>query len=284
MTNTLIVLSHYQIKPVLKAYHAAERTSRMSLDLNLTQSEVDLSDRGVHLPDGTIIPWPEAERIAESENTCFHVTKGGINPIQAFSEVTGWARSLYPTVNAPTMLVAGLTMHRISRGVDPYEDTQNKIRAAAPLTGNVLDTATGLGYTAIQAAKTAAHVTTIELDPEAIEICRLNPWSQPLFDNSKIEQIIGDSWDVVEAMADAQFSCVLHDPPAFNLAGDMYAADFYGELYRVMTRKGRLFHYIGDPESKSGATVTRGVIKRLQEVGFRRIDKKPRAFGVVAYK
>jgi uncharacterized protein len=76
----------------------------------------------------------------------------------------------------------------------------------------------------------------------------------------------------------------LHDPPAFNLAGDLYAGDFYRELHRVLTRKGYLFHYIGDPESKSGATVTRGVIKRLQEAGFARIERKPRAFGVVAYK
>jgi uncharacterized protein len=282
--NPLIVLSHYQIEPVLKAFRAGKRASRMSLDLNLTETDVELSETGIHLPGDIIVAWSEAERIAGSENACFQITPDGIKSIQTFSEVTGWARSLYPTVKAPTMLVSGLTMHRISRGVDPHEDTRNKIKAAAPLVGKVLDTATGLGYTAIEAAKTAEHVTTIELDPAALEICRVNPWSQALFDNSKIEQVIGDAWDVIEEMPDGQFSRILHDPPAFNLAGDLYAGDFYRELYRVLTRKGYLFHYIGDPESKSGATVTRGVIKRLQEAGFARIEKKPRAFGVVAYK
>jgi predicted methyltransferase len=66
--------------------------------------------------------------------------------------------------------------------------------------GQVLDTATGLGYTAIEAAKTAAHVTTIELDPTALEVARCNPWSQALFDNPKIMQRIGDSFDVAETL------------------------------------------------------------------------------------
>jgi len=63
-----------------------------------------------------------------------------------------------------------------------------------------------------------------------------------------------------------------------------YSADFYHELHRVLKAKGRVFHYIGDPKSKSGGTVTRGVVRRLQEVGFRRVKPWPRAFGVVAYK
>lgn len=31
-------------------------------------------------------------------------------------------------------------------------------------------------------------------------------------------------------------------------------------------------------------TVTRGVLRRLQEAGFTRLVKRPEAFGVVAYK
>jgi hypothetical protein len=48
--NPLIVLSHYQVEPVLKAYRAGERVSRMSLDLNLTETDVELSEAGIHLP------------------------------------------------------------------------------------------------------------------------------------------------------------------------------------------------------------------------------------------
>jgi predicted methyltransferase len=202
--------------------------------------------------------------------------------ILTFSDLTNSAYSLYPTEKAPTMLISGIPMHRI-KGTDPSQDTQQKIKAARPY-GNVLDTATGLGYTALAAAKAAQHVTTIELDPAAQEICRQNPWSQSLFDNPKIEQHIGDSFDVIETLADASFSCILHDPPMFSLAGHLYSADFYAEMFRVLKPGGRAFHYIGDPESKSGRRTTAGVIRRLEQVGFSRVQKAPWAFGVVAYK
>jgi predicted methyltransferase len=52
----------------------------------------------------------------------------------------------------------------------------------------------------------------------------------------------------------------------------------------VMQRKGRLFHYVGDLNSRSGRNVVKGVARRLQEAGFSRIVRKPEAFGVVAYK
>jgi hypothetical protein len=188
-----------------------------------------------------------------------------------------------PTDGAPTMLVSGIPMHRF-KGIDPHRDTLLKIKTIAPVTGSVLDTATGLGYTAIEAAKTAERVTTVEIEPAALEVARLNPWSQRLFDNSRITQIVGDVYDEIEAFDDEAFDRVIHDPPAFNLAGDLYAGSFYRELCRVLRRKGRLFHYIGDLASKSGRTVSKGAIRRLQEAGFSRVVRHPEAFGLVAYK
>lgn len=181
------------------------------------------------------------------------------------------------------MLISGIPMHRIKH-VDPHQDTLNKIKAIAPITGRVLDTATGLGYTAIEAAKTAAHVTTIELDPTVLEIGRQNPWSQALFERSNIEQLIGDAFDLVQEMPAAQYAYIIHDPPTFSLAGHLYSANFYIELHRVLKQNGRLFHYIGDPSSRSGRNVSRGVTNRLKEAGFRRISAKPHAFGLVALK
>jgi uncharacterized protein len=181
------------------------------------------------------------------------------------------------------MLVSGIPMHRIS-GIEPHADTLRKIKTIAPLGGVVLDTATGLGYTAIEAAKTAERVVTIELDPAGLEIARQNPWSRDLFGNPRIEQIVGDTYDVVEQFPDGTFTRILHDPPAMALAGDLYSGAFYRELHRILTRSGRVFHYIGDPESASGRNITRGVVRRLQESGFARIVRRPEAFGVVAYK
>ncbi|HEX9091550.1 MAG TPA: hypothetical protein VF831_08665, partial [Anaerolineales bacterium] len=131
---------------------------------------------------------------------------------------------------------------------------------------------------------TAEGVTTIELDPTVLEVCRLNPWSQELFDNPKITQVIGDSFEVVAGMEVGLFSRVIHDPPTISLAGDLYSGEFYAELYRVMRNRAIIFHYVGDPESKSGHTTTAGVIRRLEQVGFSQVRRAPRAFGVVAVK
>lgn len=279
----LIVLSHYQVRPLVEAWEAGETSASVSPDLNLTTVQAALDADGAHFPGGEVLHWEDAAEIIDSENACFLLEQGELRVIKVFSEVTNWVRTLFPTPNAPTTLVSGLTMHRIE-GTDPYEDTLNKIKAASPVVGHVLDTATGLGYTAIEAAKTADRVTTVEIDPAAIELMRLNPWSQGVFDSPAIEQVVGHVWDVVEEMDDGTFTTIIHDPPAFSLAGELYAGDFYRELYRVLRDRGRLFHYIGDPSSRTVKRTQQGVIRRLQEAGFQRVKQKPRAFGVLAYK
>jgi predicted methyltransferase len=221
--------------------------------------------------------------IGDSERVCFLVGEEGLRKVQIFSETTNRLYSLMPTQGAPTMLVSGIPMHRI-KGIDPHQDTLRKIKTIAPIQGHVLDTATGLGYTAIQAAKTAERVFTIELDPAALEIARLNPWSRGLFENPIITQIVGDSFDEIGNFESGVFKRIIHDPPAFSLAGDLYSGEFYRELFRVLGRGGRLFHYIGDLESKSGRSVAKGAIRRLGEAGFSRVVRRPEAFGLVAYK
>lgn len=277
------VLSHFQVQILLEARRQGAETAVTSLDLGLTEMAVTLTPDHVILLDGQTLTWDQLQEIAANELACYHVADNNIEKIQFFSEPLNRFYSLMPTTGAPTMLISGIPMHRI-KDTDPYRDTLSKIQAIAPVTGEVLDTTMGLGYTAIEAAKTAVHVTTIELDPTVTEICRLNPWSQGLFDNPKITRRIGDAGDEVQTFADGQFARIIHDPPTFSLAGHLYSTEFYRELYRILTPKGRLFHYIGNPDSKSGGSVTRGAVRRLQEAGFRRVKPRPQAFGVVAYK
>jgi uncharacterized protein len=286
--SPLFVLSHYQVKPLL-AHRAQGNTDielAVSLDLNRTTTPITLRPDGLPLPDGQLLGWDELEAIASQENGCFVVQGNRAVKISRFSEATQRAYSLYPTASAPTMLVSGITMHRIVDS-DPHRDTLEKIKAVGKLGGEVLDTTMGLGYTAIQAAlkEGTTAVQTIELDTAVVEICRLNPWSQQLFTHPKIHRHLGHCWDVIEELfPDNRFSGIIHDPPMLNMAGELYSADFYRELHRILKHNGRLFHYIGNPDSKSGANITRGTIKRLQEVGFRRITPQPRAFGVLAIK
>jgi predicted methyltransferase len=280
---TKVVLSHYQAKQALDARRAGNGHMSISLDLGRSMFELFLLVQGLLLTDESVLGWGVIEKIAGSASGCYVIEDGVPFAIQFYSEETDRMYSLYPTQGAPTMLVSGIPMHRI-KDTDPHKDTMEKIRSIKPVVGQVLDTATGLGYTAIEAARTAEHVTTIELDPTALKVCQLNPWSQELFDNPKITQVISDSYDVVAGMESGSFTRVIHDPPVISLAGDLYSGQFYRELYRVMRNRGLLFHYVGDPESKSGHSVTAGVVRRLEQAGFRQVKRVQRAFGVVAVK
>jgi uncharacterized protein len=277
-----IVVSHREVAPLLRARAAGESHASISPDLGLSEVDVTLDSQGARFGGGEL-RWADAAEIAGEETKCFTLRGDEIEAISFFSEATHWVRTLYPTTGAPTMLVSGISMHRI-KGIDPWQDTLRKVRAIAPINGRVLDTATGLGYTAIEAAKTATDVVTIELDPAGIEVARLNPWSRELFTNPRIRLIIGDVAEEIEQFAPESFSRIIHDPPMFTMAGDLYGGAFYRQLYRVLKPNGRLFHYIGDLESTSNRTILPGVLRRLKEAGFRRVTRRQDAFGLVCQK
>ena len=72
------------------------------------------------------------------------------------------------------------------------------------------------------------------------------------------------------AVADASVDALLHDPPRFGIAGELYSQAFYDQLARVLRRGGRLFHYTGTPNKlTSGRDVPREVHKRLEKAGFK---------------
>lgn len=279
----MIVLSHYQARSLLSARQQNHMTANASPDLGRSMVFVELSAAGATFPTGETITWVDLQRIADHEQQCFQIAADTVAPIMIFSEATNWLRSLYPTPGAPTTIVAGFPMHRI-QGIDPWHDTELKLATIAPIIGQVLDTATGLGCTAIAAARTAEHVITVERDPAALAIARLNPWSRELFDQAHITLQSGDVAEIIRAYADGQFMRIIHDPPTLKLAGDLYGLAFYRELYRVLSARGRLFHYIGDITAGSGQRTAAGVIRRLGAAGFRQVIRRPEAFGVVGVK
>lgn len=279
----MVVLSHFTVEPLLAARKEGATAARVSLDLSLSETTVTLGEAGVLLPDNQTLPWSTVEEIASTDNASFLVENDAATRVQFYSETLHRFYSLYPTCRAPTMMLSGIPMHRI-KNVDPWRDTELKMKAMGSVTGTVLDICTGLGYTAIAASRLATHVTTAELDPTVLEVCRRNPWSRDLFDNPKIEQVIGNGADVVEEMGDASFSRIFHDPPTFKLAGELYSGEFYRHLFRILKRGGRLFHYIGDLDSTTGRVVAKGVVRRLQDAGFQRVTRQPEAFGITASK
>lgn len=284
----LFFLSHLQATEILDSWHAGD-TVLASLDLGLSRLQVRYHPEWLEVA-GRCLGRDHIERIAADEGACFTIRIGShsdaaqVQKLVVFSQFTGRACSLLPTARAPALLLSGTLMHRI-KDVDPLEDTRRKLAALRPVVGECLDTATGLGYTAVGMARSGAdRVVTVELDPAVGELSSLNPWSSELYGDHRIERLNGDAADIIADLADGRFSRILHDPPVISLAGELYSGAFYSHLYRVLKPRGRLFHYIGNPESPSGHRTTRGVVCRLQEAGFTRIQPRPAAFGVAAIK
>ena len=278
-----IILSHFQAKKILDAINEKKQDCSVSLDLGITTTLLSLSNNSVVFPDGQTLTYKQLKKILKHENKCYFVEDNDLRAVNIFSETTEWMRTLYPTESAPTTLVSGFLMHRIKQ-TNPLIDTKQKVAALGKIEGGViLDTCFGLGYTAIELSKVGT-VFSVELDPGAVELAKMNPWSSPLFSNPNIEVHIGDIRETIVSLAGGSFSHVLHDPPSFRIADELYEQSFYLQLYRVLRQGGVLFHYIGDPESPLGSQVTKRVIERLRSVGFKQIVIVPNTFGVVATK
>lgn len=280
-TAVKVVVSHYEVRPLWEAFQRQATEVETTPDLGRTRVRARLTPEGVHYPNGVLLRWEDAATILADANACYRVDGDGVHRLQCYSPVTGRLATLYPTGAAPTVLLSGIPMHRVA-GTDPWRDTLAKVAAARPR-GRVLDTCTGLGYTAIAAAERATFVLTVEVDPAVMAIARENPWSEALFTRPVVHPVLGDVSELVYGLPSGTFDVVIHDPPQFALAGELYSQAFYRELHRVLRSGGRLFHYVGSPERKMGRNVTRGVAERLRRAGFE-VQQVPHAFGLVARK
>ncbi len=217
----------------------------------------------------------------------YMVVGGLLAPVEARGVAgVGYARlRCLADCSAPTVEINGIHMHRIE-GVDPWRDTLEKVRAARVRPGHrVLDTCTGLGYTAIASARAGASmVVTVEVSEAVLWLAERNPWSRGLGDE-RITIIHGDVTRVVRLLPAGFFDRVIHDPPRFSRStGDLYSLSFYRELYRVLRPGGLLFHYTGAPRRRRGVNIAKGVSRRLREAGFTGVRFIDRAAGIVARK
>jgi predicted methyltransferase len=264
-----------------QAREAGQQRVAVSLDLGLSAGEVEIGAAGVGLPDGSSLAWKELRDVGD-EGRCCVVHDGRVLPALVESAQSGRVYSLRATDRAPTILNSGFPMHRMQE-VTPEADAMSKVAAVRPVRGRVLDTAMGLGYTAIAAARTADSVCTFEIDPAVVLLAYINPWSRPLFEaGSRIVQHLGDVCETVGDLPAREFDVIVHDPPTLALGGEMYSGAFYVQLARVLRRRGRLYHYVGDTRSAYGRRVMPGVIRRLREAGFTDIRVVPEAVGLVA--
>ncbi len=270
----MMLISVYQAEELIKAYNKKSAEIEISLDLGLTKSKVTIKNNSFVFFDNQKLTLEDIKKIIKKDTKCFSIENNSIISLSIFSEDTNNFYKLVPTgANKwPTIEISGIRMH-VTKTMSPKEDTDKKISFVSPCIGNVLDTCTGLGYTAIMAAKTADLVFTIEKDANVIELEKINPYSRWLFDNPKIKRLHGDSFEEVKKFKACYFDRIIHDPPRLALSTLLYSDEFYKELYRILRSKGRIFHYTGDPGSKKGLDIRLGIIKRMSKVGFSNINR-----------
>jgi predicted methyltransferase len=271
--------------PILTAHTAKKLLNgktEVSLDMGLTTTNINRTETGIAFPNGENVDYRSLEKIVEKENAAYFVS--GDNVYQLAISGKHFYK-LAPTAGAPTLEIDGIRMHR-TKETTPEEDTRRKIDKLRVRGGTVLDTCTGLGYTAIESMRRGAvQVVTVELEPPVLMIAWMNPWSRGLWTGSGVHMLLGDSFNVVNGLPDSFFDYVVHDPPRHSHAGHLYGGEFYMELWRLMVPGGRLFHYTGEPGSRyRGVDLGRGVASRLRKAGFVSVSYQEDVKGFTAVK
>jgi uncharacterized protein len=203
------------------------------------------------------------------ERTVYHWEAGGFKAVSRYGDSL---IKLVPTQwGAPTFEIDGIKMLPTSQ-LSPYEDARRKVELIHPRGKTILDTCGGLGYFAAWCLEGgAARIVSFEKNPDVVWLRSLNPWSPAggAARDARFDFRLADVDASLPALANESFDAVLHDPPRFGIAGELYSQRFYDQLARVLKRKGRMFHYTGTPNKlTSGRDVPSEVAARLRCAGF----------------
>jgi uncharacterized protein len=267
-------VSHYSGPLLTSAVGAALLAARKSgkpawtgsLDLGRSQADVTL-DADTWQWRGASYAYPGKIR----DRTVYYWDGESFEPVSRFS---GSLIKLVPTEwGAPTFEIDGIKMLPTSKE-SPFDDARRKVALVEPRGKAVLDTCGGLGYFAACCLESGVGaITSFEKNEDVLWLRTLNPWSPDPASPACGDRLALNHGDVSEAittLADASFDALLHDPPRFGIAGELYSQAFYGQLARVLRRDGKLFHYTGSPNKlTSGRDVPREVATRLEKAGFR---------------
>ncbi len=247
-------------KKVHDALRAGTQTVECSLDLDRTITTVEVDPAGWIWRDQRY-PYLDSCK----DRTIYHWAGDAFQPVARFT--TSLIKLVPTRWGPPTFEIDGIKMLPTAR-VSPYADAERKVGLIQPQGKAILDTCGGLGYFAAWCLQGGARqVLSFEKNPDVIWLRSLNPWSPAAGDRLTLRQ--GDIVEQIASLPGAAMDAVLHDPPRFGTAGELYSQAFYDQLARVLRRKGRLFHYTGAPNKlTSGRDVPGEVAKRLRRAGF----------------
>jgi len=255
------------------AARADAPTVECSLDLDRSTTTVEVGING-WIWQGQRFPYLEACKV----RTIYHWVDESFQPVARFA--TSLIKLVPTEWGPPTFEIDGIKMLPTAHG-SPYADAGRKVGLIQPRGKVILDTCGGLGYFAAWCLLgRARQVLSYENNPDVIWLRSLNPWSPEAGGGLTLTQ--GDIAEQIATLPSGSVDAILHDPPRFSIAGELYSQVFYDHLARVLKRKGKLFHYTGAPNKlTSGRDVPNEVAKRLRHAGF---IAKVNGDGVLAVK
>lgn len=253
----------------------------ISADLNLSSACFAICGDDLVLDAENRLSKSKLKRIAKKENRIFYLENGELELLEHRGE--GYCK-LVPTDTAPLLEISGVKMH-ISKGINPFASAGQMARQVVRPGHRVLDTCSGLGYAASTALDLGAReVISVERSGTVMALRAKNPWSQRIFGDN-VTLIHADIFDYIKTLEAESFDAIIHDPPRFSLAGDLYGEGFYRELFRVLKKRGGLFHYTGNPHKiKRGSSFVEQAIRRLKAAGFSKVTQNEELMGVTAWK
>ena len=151
---------------------------------------------------------------------------------ETFEPVARFTTSLIKLVptewGPPTFEIDGIKMLPTAQ-VSPYADAERKVALIEPRGKVILDTCGGLGYFAAWCLQgRARQVLSYEKNPDVIWLRGLNPWSPETGSGLTLTQ--GDIAEQIASLPGESVEAVLHDPPRFGIAGELYSQAFYDHL------------------------------------------------------
>ena len=251
---------------LLAARDAEAGTWKGSLDLGRSRGEALLASDDWQWREQRY-PYPAALK----DRTIYYWDGDAFTPVSRYS---GSLIKLVPTEwDVPTFEIDGIKMLPTSKE-SPVDDARRKVALIEPRGKTVLDTCGGLGYFAACCLDAGvARIHSFEKNTDVLWLRTLNPWSpdpDSPASGGRLQLTHADVSQAIAGIPDASIDALLHDPPRFGIAGELYSQAFYDQLARVLRRNGRLFHYTGSPNKlTSGRDVPREVARRLEKAGFK---------------
>ncbi len=268
------LLTYDIAKQILEAINKGMTSIEVSLDLNMSRTMLKLVGDSLLNSNFEFKLEDIKDIVDKGDNTKVYVyLKKGFFALELYLGAFYKIRNVEGS--APTLEINGIHMHRI-KDIVPWQDAFLKVKALS-LTkrDKVLDIGTGLGYTAIHALHyNPRKIVTVEKDVNVLKLAEYNSWSRGL---EKVNIVNEDILDVLDNLEEGYFNKVIHDPPTYKIAEELYSKEFYSKLYELLPRNALVYNYVGNPE-EGVKRIRANVLSRCNAAGFKLIKEVNQGF------